>query len=65
MLLILGVKEIYWNPIVFKAINPYYAFHLLMYYKEGFWFKERYFFAQREQKHCILIWDIVEERIFE
>lgn len=37
MLFILGVKEIYWNPIVFKAINPYYAFHLLMYYKEGFW----------------------------
>lgn len=37
MLLVLGVKEIYWNPIVFKAINPYYAFHLLMNYKEGFW----------------------------
>jgi len=37
MLLILGVKEIYWNPIVFKALNPYYAIHLLTSYKEGFW----------------------------
>jgi KUP system potassium uptake protein len=37
MLLVLGVKEIYLNPIVFKAINPYYAFNLLMNYKEGFW----------------------------
>lgn len=37
MLLILGVKEIYHNPVVFKAFNPYYAIDLLINYKEGFW----------------------------
>lgn len=37
MLLILGLKEIVQYPIVFKAINPYYAYQLLVNYNEGFW----------------------------
>ncbi|MFN8153062.1 MAG: KUP/HAK/KT family potassium transporter [Bacteroidia bacterium] len=37
MLLILGVKEILNFPVVFKAVNPYYAYNLLVNYKEGFW----------------------------
>ncbi|MBK7888229.1 MAG: KUP/HAK/KT family potassium transporter [Bacteroidetes bacterium] len=37
MLLILGVIAIFENPVVFKAINPYYAYHLLTSYPEGFW----------------------------
>ncbi|MEP7265118.1 MAG: KUP/HAK/KT family potassium transporter [Bacteroidota bacterium] len=37
MLLILGVKEIVLSPIVFKAINPVYAFRLLHEYPGGFW----------------------------
>ena len=37
MLLLLGVKEIINYPVVFKAINPYYAFHLLSTYDNGFW----------------------------
>lgn len=37
MLLILGVHAILDNPIVFKAINPFYAYDLLFNYPEGFW----------------------------
>lgn len=37
MLLVLGLKEILQFPIVFKAINPYYAYDLLLNYPEGFW----------------------------
>ncbi len=37
MLLILGFKEIILNPIVFKAINPIYAYRLLHEYPGGFW----------------------------
>ena len=37
MLLVLGIKEIFEFPVVFKAINPYYAYNLLVNYKEGFW----------------------------
>ena len=37
MLLILGVKEIIEVPIVFEAINPYYAYQLLALYPHGFW----------------------------
>jgi KUP system potassium uptake protein len=37
MLLVLGLKEIVQYPIVFKAINPYYAYQLLVNYHEGFW----------------------------
>lgn len=37
MLAALGVKEIVLNPEVFKAINPYYAYNLLVNHKEGFW----------------------------
>ena len=37
MLFVLGVKEILNYPIVFKAINPYYAINLLTMYPSGFW----------------------------
>ncbi len=37
MLLILGLKEIFLNPVVLKAINPIYAVHLLARYPGGFW----------------------------
>ncbi len=37
MLLILGLKEIINFPVVFKALNPYYAYNLLANYPEGFW----------------------------
>lgn len=37
MLAILGVNQIIDNPSVFKAINPYYAYKLLFFHKEGFW----------------------------
>ena len=37
MLLILGCKEIVLQPVVFKAINPIYAFRLLHEYPGGFW----------------------------
>lgn len=37
MLLVLGLKEILLSPIVLEAINPYYAYDLLVNYPEGFW----------------------------
>jgi KUP system potassium uptake protein len=33
----LGLVSIFNNPVVFKAINPAYAYHLLHDYPEGFW----------------------------
>lgn len=37
MLAILGLSQIFYNPIVFKAFNPYYAFNLLTNTPGGFW----------------------------
>lgn len=37
MLAILGIFQIFDNPFVFKAINPYYAYNLLFNCKNGFW----------------------------
>ena len=37
MLFVLGVKEIVLEPIVFKALNPIYAYKLLALYPGGFW----------------------------
>ncbi|MBL7925130.1 MAG: KUP/HAK/KT family potassium transporter [Bacteroidia bacterium] len=37
MLLLLGIKEVILNPVVFKAMNPVYAIQLLTGYPEGFW----------------------------
>lgn len=36
MLAVLGVSQIMEHPEVFKAINPYYAYHLLSIHPEGF-----------------------------
>ncbi|MGQ7947065.1 KUP/HAK/KT family potassium transporter [Flavobacterium sp. WC2509] len=36
MLAILGISQISLHPEVFKAINPYYAYHLLSIHPEGF-----------------------------
>jgi KUP system potassium uptake protein len=36
MLAILGISQITQHPEVFKAINPYYAYHLLTIHPEGF-----------------------------
>lgn len=37
MLLILGFHQIIQDPSVLKAVNPYYAYQLLVNYPEGFW----------------------------
>lgn len=37
MLAVLGVSFIMQNPMVLKALNPYYAFNLLANYPRGFW----------------------------
>lgn len=37
MLAILGIVQILQNPAIFKAINPMYAYRLLVDYPEGFW----------------------------
>ncbi|RZK47031.1 MAG: potassium transporter Kup, partial [Pedobacter sp.] len=37
MLGVIGGMETLHNPMVFKALNPYYAFNLLSNYPEGFW----------------------------
>ncbi len=37
MLGVLGVAEVFRYPAVFKALNPYYAFHLITQYHNGFW----------------------------
>ncbi len=34
----LGLHQVIQNPVVFKAINPYYAFNLVLHYPGGFWF---------------------------
>lgn len=38
MLSVLGATQIIDNPYVLKAINPYYAYNLLVNYEGGFWF---------------------------
>lgn len=37
MLAVIGCYAIFDNPVVFKAINPYYAFYILTSYPQGFW----------------------------
>ena len=37
MLAVLGISQIIHNPSIFIAINPYYAYKLLFFHKEGFW----------------------------
>ena len=37
MLFILGFHQLMQNPSVLKAVNPYYAYQLLVNYPEGFW----------------------------
>lgn len=37
MLLILGVNQIVMHPDILKALNPYYAYDLLVHYPSGFW----------------------------
>ena len=37
MLGILGMNQIIDNPSIFKAINPYYAYDMLVHYPSGFW----------------------------
>lgn len=37
VLLILGLSQVIHNPIVLKALNPYYAYNLLTNYPQGFW----------------------------
>lgn len=36
MLAVVGINQIHLHPEVFKAINPYYAYHLLSIHPEGF-----------------------------
>ncbi|MBS1535019.1 MAG: KUP/HAK/KT family potassium transporter [Bacteroidetes bacterium] len=37
MLLVLGITEIVHHPEIFKALNPIYAYELLVEYPKGFW----------------------------
>jgi len=37
MLAVLGVSSILQNPTIVKALNPYYAYNLLVNYPQGFW----------------------------
>ncbi|MEY5048790.1 MAG: hypothetical protein RLZZ175_2149 [Bacteroidota bacterium] len=37
MLAVLGVSQLIYNPSVIKALNPYYAYNLLVNYPQGFW----------------------------
>lgn len=37
VLFILGFSQVIHNPIVLKALNPYYAYNLLTNYPQGFW----------------------------
>lgn len=36
-LFILGINQIYHFPLVIKALNPYYAYQMLVSYPKGFW----------------------------
>jgi KUP system potassium uptake protein len=45
MLLVLGIREIGEYPMVLKALNPYYAIHLLGKYPGGFWILGAVFLA--------------------
>lgn len=38
MIGILGLNQVIQNPVVFKALNPIYAFNLVLNYPGGFWF---------------------------
>ena len=37
MLLVLGVSQIVYHPMIIKALNPVYAYELLTQYPKGFW----------------------------
>ncbi|GEO05742.1 putative potassium transport system protein kup [Adhaeribacter aerolatus] len=37
MLAALGISNILLHPEILKAVNPYYAYHLLVQYPDGFW----------------------------
>ncbi len=37
MLAVTGLNEVILNPLVIKALNPYYAYNLLTHYPDGFW----------------------------
>ena len=37
MLLVLGVSQIIYHPMIIKALNPIYAYELLTQYPKGFW----------------------------
>lgn len=37
VLFLVGLNQILTNPSVFRALNPYYAYDLLVHYPQGFW----------------------------
>lgn len=37
MLTVLGFSQVIYNPVILKAVNPYYALTLLTHYPKGFW----------------------------
>lgn len=45
MLFIVGLSQIIHHINIFKALNPYYAFKLLLYYPHGFWILGAVFLA--------------------
>lgn len=55
MIGILGASHVIQNPTVFKALNPMYAFNLVLHYPGGFWFLGAVFYVLQVVKHFILI----------
>ncbi len=45
MLLVLGIREITFHPDILKALNPAYAYNLLVHYPNGFWLLGAVFLA--------------------
>ena len=67
MLGVLGILQIGVNIDVFKAINPYYAYHLLTtdVSNQGFYILGAVFLCQQVPKHYIQTWVIADVKISE
>lgn len=37
LLMIVGIYQVVQSPSIFRALNPYYAYELLLHYPQGFW----------------------------
>ena len=60
---VMGTLQITHFPAVFKAVNPYYAYTLLVKYPGGFWLLGAIFLCTTGPRRFIPTWGIAEERI--